>query len=311
MLEKLPASEIARAAAAVAGRPTWRVKWNYAAPVAAVHLIALLAFVPWFFSWIGVVLVLLGLYVFGTLGINVCYHRLLTHRGFACPRWLEHTLAILGVCCMQESPIVWVAYHRQHHQYPDEELDPHSPLASFLWGHMGWLVVRTDDSQPGPLTKRYARDLQRDSFYAWLEARDNWAKIVLVSWAAYFIAGFVAVAATGGSLADAIQFGSSLVVWGAAMRTVLVWHITWSVNSVTHLWGYRNFETPDNSRNNVFVGLISNGEGWHNNHHYDPHSARHGLDWREPDMAWLTIRLMSALGLARNIALPRRAARQP
>jgi stearoyl-CoA desaturase (delta-9 desaturase) len=93
-------------------------------------------------------------------------------------------------------------------------------------------------------------------------------------------------------------------VWGVAVRTVAVWHISWSVNSITHLWGYRNYDTPDNSRNNIFVGIIANGEGWHNNHHADPRSARHGLDWREPDVTWVTIRALMALGLARDVAMP-------
>jgi len=118
------------------------------------------------------------------------------------------------------------------------------------------------------------------------------------------VAGFASVNLTGGTTADAIQFGLSLLVWGVAVRTVAVWHITWSVNSITHLWGYRNYDTPDNSRNNIFVGIIANGEGWHNNHHADPRSARHGLDWREPDITWLTIRALMALGLARDVALP-------
>ena len=108
----------------------------------------------------------------------------------------------------------------------------------------------------------------------------------------------------GGAIPDAVQFGSSLVVWGAAVRTVLVWHITWSVNSVTHLWGYRNYETPDNSRNNILIGLLAGGEGWHNNHHAAPTSARHGHHWWEFDLAWLTIRVFMLLGLATKVSLP-------
>jgi len=108
----------------------------------------------------------------------------------------------------------------------------------------------------------------------------------------------------GGHSAEAIQFGASLLVWGVFVRTVAVWHITWSVNSVTHLWGYRNFDTDEDSRNNVFVGLISNGEGWHNNHHAHPRSARHGHRWWELDVTWLTIRMMMFLGLAKKVIVP-------
>jgi stearoyl-CoA desaturase (delta-9 desaturase) len=146
--------------------------------------------------------------------------------------------------------------------------------------------------------------LASDPFYAWLELSDNWLRIALLTWVIYFAGGFAAASLAGGATSDAIQFGSSLVVWGAAARTVLVWHASWSINSFTHLWGYRNYETPDNSRNNVLIGLLTNGEGWHNNHHADPRSAKHGHSWREPDVAWLTIRVLMMLGLARDVALP-------
>jgi fatty-acid desaturase len=291
-------------APAPAMRHPWRIKWRYASPILFVHLVALLACLPWFFSWTGVILAMLGCYVFGTLGMNVGYHRLLTHRGFSCPRWMERSLAILGACCMEESPTVWAALHRQHHHVADKERDPHSPLASFLWGHIGWLTIKSENAEPGPSIARYAPDLTSDPFYGWLEVGDNWIRVALASWAVFFAAGFAAMTLGGGTTQDAIRFGSSLVVWGAAVRTVVVWHLTWSVNSVTHLWGYRNYDTPDNSRNNILIGLLANGEGWHNNHHADPRSARHGHSWREPDVAWLTIRALMALGLAHDVALP-------
>jgi fatty-acid desaturase len=283
---------------------SWRIKWRNASPIIFVHIVAVLGCLPWFFSWTGLILAVLGCYLFGTLGMNVGYHRLLTHRSFVCPRWMEHIFAILGVCCAQESPTTWVAWHRRHHNAADEEPDPHSPLVSFLWGHVGWLVIKNDNSEPGLLINRYAIDLVKDPFYAWLEKSDNWLILVLLSWILFFAAGFATVSLMGGTTTEAIQFGLSLLVWGAAVRTVVVWHVTWSVNSVTHLWGYRNYDTPDNSRNNLIIGIIASGEGWHNNHHADPRSARHGLGWREPDVTWLTIRALTALGLARDVALP-------
>lgn len=283
---------------------TWRIKWRYALPIIFVHLIALLACLPWVFSWTGVVFAALGQFVFGGIGMNVGYHRLLTHRGFVCHKWLERSLAILGACCLEESPTVWAAWHRLHHHAADKDHDPHSPLASFLWGHIGWLMIKSDNADAGPLKKRYAPDLMGDPFYEWLEASDNWIKVALLSWAIFFVVGYTAATLRGGSALDAAQFGASLVVWGAAVRTVLVWHITWSVNSVTHLWGYRNYETPDNSRNNVLIGLLAGGEGWHNNHHAAPTSARHGHKWWEFDAAWMTIRALMLLGLATNVSLP-------
>lgn len=281
-----------------------RVAWLNAGALAFYHAVALLAFHPWFFSWSGVVLAVLGLYVFGTLGINICYHRLLTHRGFVCPKWLEHTFAILGVCCLQDTPARWVAVHRRHHEHSDEPSDPHSPLVSFFWGHIGWVMIENRELSRLGIFERYAKDILRDPFYVRLERNHAWLWVVVGSWAAFFLAGFVAGLALGGTFLEAEQLGASLLVWGVFVRTVLVWHITWSVNSVTHVWGYRNYATDEDSRNNIFVGLISNGEGWHNNHHADPRSARHGHRWWELDVTWLTIQLLALLGLARKVATP-------
>ncbi|HEX7883616.1 MAG TPA: fatty acid desaturase [Afipia sp.] len=269
-----------------------------------VHLLAALAVLPWYFSWTGVVLFVAGIYVFGVLGINIGFHRLLTHRAFSCPLWLEHTLAVLGTCCMQFSPAFWVAVHRRHHHYADDEMDPHSPIKSFFWAHFGWLLVRPPDMKPAPMIDRYSRDLMRDPFYVMLEAKKNWIKFTLASWMLLFLAGFAVSLISGGSLLDAFQFGSSLFVWGGALRTVFVWHTTWAVNSVTHVWGYRSYNTPDDSRNNPIIGLLAGGEGWHNNHHADPTSARHGHKWWELDLSWMTIRLLMLLGLATKVSLP-------
>ncbi len=287
-----------------AGTQPRRFAWIDAAGIAFVHLIALLAFLPWFFSWSGVALAAAGLYMFGTLGISVCFHRLLTHRSFACPKWLEHTLAILGVCSLQDTPARWVATHRRHHQHADEQPDPHSPWVNFIWAHMGWLVFKNRDLTRLAITGRYARDVLRDPFYCRLERKKIWTAIVLGSWAAFFAAGFGIELLLGGSLAQAFQFALSLLIWGVAVRTVLVWHSSWSVNSVSHLWGYRNYETGESSRNNWLVGYLSGGEGWHNNHHADPRSARHGHLWWETDLGWESIRLFKLLGLATRVMLP-------
>jgi fatty-acid desaturase len=281
-----------------------RLRKNNIAVFVVIHLIAALAVFPWFFSWTGVVLFVAGLYVFGVLGINLCYHRLLTHRSFSCPLWLEHGLTTLAVCSAQDSPPHWVAAHRRHHQFADEKHDPHSPLVNFFWAHMGWLLVTTSDMARLPLIERYAKDIARDRYYAWLDRRNNWINVALLSWLGFYAAGVAVVLVQGGSLPEAAQFGLSLFVWGAVLRTVAVWHITWSVNSVTHVWGYRNYNTPDVSRNNALIALITSGEGWHNNHHADSRSARHGHKWWEVDLTWLAIRLLMLLGLAKNVALP-------
>lgn len=283
-----------------------KILWPYAISLGVYHLLAMLALVPWLFSWTGVASAVAGLYVFGTLGINLCYHRLLTHRGFNCPPWLEHGLALLGVCCLQDTPARWVAVHRLHHQHSDEEPDPHSPLVAFFWGHMGWLLVENRQVNSVLTYDRYARDVLKDPFYFAFERNLLWVWVNLVQWAVFFLTG-LAIGWQGGTASDGVQFGLSLLVWGVFVRTVAVWHITWSVNSVTHIWGYRNYETDENSRNNWLVALVSNGEGWHNNHHADQRSAAHGHRWWEFDVTYLTIWLLEKLGLATDVVRPNKA----
>jgi fatty-acid desaturase len=280
-----------------------KILWPYAISLAVYHLLAMLALVPWLFSWTGVALAVAGLYVFGTLGINLCYHRLLTHRGFNCPPWLEHGLALLGICCLQDTPARWVAVHRLHHQHSDEEPDPHSPLVDFFWGHVGWLLVENRQVNSVLTYDRYARDVLKDPFYFAFERNLLWVWVNLLQWAAFFFTG-LGIGWYGGTARDGVQFGLSLLVWGVFLRTVAVWHITWSVNSATHMWGYRNYETDENSRNNWFVALVSNGEGWHNNHHADQRSAAHGHRWWEFDVTYITIWVLEKLGLATNVVRP-------
>ena len=281
-----------------------RIAWLSAFWVVFYHLVALLALLPWLFSWTGVILAILGDYFIGVLGINVCYHRLLTHRGFRCPKPLEHALAILGVCCLQDTPARWVAVHRRHHEHADEQPDPHSPLAGFFWGHMGWIMIENGELDRLGIYDRYAKDILRDRFYRRLERYSWQVWILLSSWAVFFLGGFCAQLLMGAAPMEALQFGLSLLVWGVFVRTVVVWHQTWAVNSVTHRWGYRNYPTDEGSRNNLIVGILSNGEGWHNNHHADPRSAKHGHRWWELDSTYLTIRLLEMLGLAWDVTRP-------
>jgi stearoyl-CoA desaturase (delta-9 desaturase) len=281
--------------------------------ITLLHLLALLACVPWLFSWSGLAWALGGLYLFGTLGINLGYHRLLTHRGFACPRWLEHGLALLGACCRQGAPMGWVAIHRMHHQHSDELADPHSPRTGFFWSHMGWLLIRDPAIYNFSTYDRYARDLFQDRFYKWLERPRVWRNLHRVHGLAFACLGGLAGGLGTRSLAGALQLALSWLVWGVFVRTVAVWHITWSVNSVTHLWGYRNFDLADESRNNWLVGLVSNGEGWHNNHHAQPRCAAHGRRWWELDVTYQTICLLAWVGLAWDVVRPgkRRALDRP
>jgi stearoyl-CoA desaturase (delta-9 desaturase) len=239
--------------------------------------------------------------VFGTLGINLGFHRMLTHRSLRVPLWLEHVLATIAVCCLQDSPARWVSIHRQHHQHSDTDSDPHSPLVSLVWGHFGWVLLKNDQHDTTFHYERYCRDILRDPYYFWLERKLRWVWIYLAQVLIYYFAGLGMGWLATGDWLRAVQFGSSLVVWGVFVRTVLVWHITWSVNSFGHVFGYQNYPTRDSSRNNVLFALLSNGDGWHNNHHAYQRCAAHGHKWWEFDLTYLTIRALEAVGLATDV----------
>jgi stearoyl-CoA desaturase (delta-9 desaturase) len=268
------------------------------------HALALLACIPWLFSWSGLACAAVAFYLFGVLGINVGYHRLLTHRGFVCPRWLERTLAVLGNCCAQGTPIVWVAIHRMHHQHSDDADDPHSPTAGLLWSHMGWFLIKDPSKHQLETFARYARDLITDRFYKQLERPRVQRTMHLIHWSAFLVTGALVGALTTWSWLGALQLGLSWLIWGVFVRTVVHLHCTWAVNSVTHRWGYRNFETHDDSRNHWLVAIVSNGEGWHNNHHAEPRCAAHGRRWWEFDVSYGIIRAFELVGLARDIVKP-------
>ncbi len=292
-----------------------RILWEYVAVLAAVHLIALLAFLPWtfayLFTWSGLVLAILGHFVFGMFGITIGYHRLLTHRGFTCPKWFEHTLATLGMCNLQDSPARWVAIHRMHHQHSDKQPDPHSPLVNLLWGHMGWVVCRHRKLDRTSHYESYVRDLLRDPFYLRLERRGGWFFVFIIHVLLFPAAGAVTgYFVAGGQLSEVIRYAASWTVWGVAVRTVFVLHGTWAVNSLGHVFGYRNYGTRECSRNNWLVSLWSHGEGWHNNHHAEPRAAAHGHRWWEFDMSWRVIQLMELIGFAKDVVRPK-AFRKP
>ncbi|MGQ0612797.1 MAG: acyl-CoA desaturase [Planctomycetaceae bacterium] len=287
-----------------------RLLWAYAIPIAVMHLLSLLALVPTFFSWSALLAMVLGVHLFGGFGINLCYHRLLTHRSFRVPTWLEHTFVILALCCMQDTPAKWVATHRYHHGHADERKDPHSPLAGFLWAHFGWLLVSNRTMRDVEAYRTYARDILDDPFYMKLEKRPLWMAWIYLGHAAVItLLGFLLGWAMSGEGGGGLRMAGSFFVWGVIVRTVLVWHITWSVNSLTHLFGYRNYETGENSRNNWFVALLTVGEGWHNNHHADPNCATVRHRWWEVDITGSTIKLLARMGLATEVVPPNQARR--
>lgn len=250
------------------------------------------------FSWIYLAL-FAGMYMATAVGITVGYHRLFTHRSFKTNRVVTAILAALGSMAVEGPVLQWVAVHRSHHQHSDEHDDPHSPHThgSGLWNvirgmwhaHVGWLFR----GNPRGLSK-YARDLREDPLvYRMSQLFPLWVLLGLLIPA--LLGGLLTWSWTGALLG---------FIWGGLVRIFFVHHVTWSINSVCHIWGSRPFRSNDHSRNNAIFGILALGEGWHNNHHAFPTSARHGLAWWQLDIAYLIILGMSKVGLAQDIRLP-------
>ncbi|MCH2161080.1 MAG: fatty acid desaturase [Phycisphaerales bacterium] len=263
---------------------------------------------PALFSWTGLVVCIVGIHLFGQ-SITMGYHRLLTHRSFVAKPWFEHLLVVLALCSMEDTPARWVATHRMHHAHSDESQDPHSPLVNAIWGHVGWLFVQNRALHNAANYETYAHDVLRNRFYLWLELNPWRSAIIYMLHVMTFFGVAFLIAWPIWGASEALLFGASIVTWGVILRTIIVWHITWSVNSLTHLFGYRNHDTGENSRNNWFVALVSAGEGWHNNHHHDQKSCSVRHRWWELDVTHLEIRLLKRLGIVSSI-VPRREVRQ-
>jgi fatty-acid desaturase len=281
-----------------------QILWPYAISIGLFHVLALLVFVPWLFTWAALIAMVAGVFVFGQ-GINLCYHRLLTHRSFVVPAWLERFFVLVALCCLQDTPGRWVAIHRYHHKHSDHQPDPHSPLVHFLWAHVGWLLVKNPGTNNVGVYQKYAKDVLSVPFYMKLEKTLLWVWVYVAHAALLTGVGAGIGWLAGGDAGSALRYGLSMLVWGVIARTVLVWHITWSVNSLTHLFGYQRYETGENSRNNWLVGLLAVGEGWHNNHHHDPASATNQHRWWEIDPTYYVIRALELVGLATKVTRPR------
>jgi stearoyl-CoA desaturase (delta-9 desaturase) len=267
---------------AIINKDNLTINWPVTFFLAAFHLGAIAAL--FMFSWSALAVAVLLWWLAGSPGIGMGYHRLLTHRGFKTPKWIEYILTVCGTLALEGGPISWVATHRIHHAFTEKDGDPHSPRDGFFWSHMGWIIRGDGMHNKTEGLARYAPDLAKDKFYVWL-THWHWIPQVILAVILYALGGW------------------AFVFWGIFVRVVFSWHATWFVNSAAHVWGARRFETKDTSRNLWWVALIAHGEGWHNNHHAYPAAARHGLKWYEIDVNWYGIRALELLGLAKNIRL--------
>lgn len=266
--------------ATVAERKSGKINWVTVIPIIIIHILAVWSLFT--FSWSNLLAFVVVWWLIGSVGIGLGFHRQLTHRGFQTPDWLKDIFAIFGSMALQGSPIDWVTTHRLHHAFTETEKDPHSPRHGKYWSHVGWVAVGTSQENSPEVEKRYVPDLLKDKSIVLISK--YWYVPTIV---AGIICGFIG--------------GWTMVLWGVFLPVTLNWHFTWFVNSVTHVWGSRRFETTDDSTNNWWVAALTWGEGWHNNHHAHPTSVRHGLTWREFDINWIQIKFLEKLGLAWNL----------
>jgi fatty-acid desaturase len=266
------------------------VNWTITITLTLFHIGAVAAL--FLFTWKALAVALALWWISGSLGIGMGYHRLLTHRGYKTYKPIEYFLTLCATLALEGGPIGWVATHRLHHQLSDKEGDPHSPRDGGFWSHMGWILTGQANHNHVTALLPYVPDLRRDRFHRWI-SRWHYLTMIPAGILCYWIAGWPGV------------------FWGIFLRTVAGLHFTYLVNSATHMWGTQRFRTTDNSRNSFWVAMLSWGEGWHNNHHAHPQSARHGLAWYEIDVNWYGIQALHALGLAWDIKLPRSLEAEP
>ena len=260
-----------------------KISWVTATAFALFHILAVVGL--FFTTWQAVVVALALHWICISWGIGMGYHRLHTHRSYAVPKPLEYFFAVCGTLTLEGGPIFWTAVHRIHHQRSDKPGDPHTPHDGKWWSHILWTIFGEEMNANTEVMGKYAPDLMKDRFYRVLNSW-HWVPLVVLG------LGLLAIG------------GLPWMFWGVFIRVVVGLHCTWLVNSATHLWGKRRFQTTDDSKNNWWVALLTFGEGWHNNHHAYPTSARQGLVWRELDISWLQIRLLAWLGLAWDVKEP-------
>ncbi|MGF1480234.1 MAG: acyl-CoA desaturase [Cyanophyceae cyanobacterium] len=256
-------------------------EWSFIIGIVVIHLMALLALFPSNFSWRAIGIAFVLYIITGGLGITLGYHRLVAHRSFQTPKWLEYFFVFCGTLACQGGPIDWIGLHRIHHKHSDTEPDPHDSNRGFWWSHVGWMLFKIPADKDIP---RYTQDIANDPVYQ------------------FFQKYFLPIQIVFGLLLLWLG-GWPTVIWGIFVRLALVFHFTWFVNSATHRFGYKSHESHDNSRNCWWVALLTFGEGWHNNHHAYQYSARHGLQWWEIDTTWMMIRCLQFVGLAKNVKL--------
>lgn len=262
------------------------IDWLRVAPFIALHLACFAVF------WVGAswfaVLLAISLYAIRMFAVTGFYHRYFSHKTFRTSRPIQFVLAVFGSMAVQRGPLWWASHHRHHHINSDEAADAHSPIQhSFLWSHLGWFL----SNQHFATQTERVKELTKYFELRWLDRFDVIVPILLAT--SIYLLGYWLESAYPALNTN----GSQLLVWGFAISTVALYHATFTVNSLAHVWGKRRYATSDNSRNNLLIALLTLGEGWHNNHHHFPGSARQGFYWWEIDFTYYGLKVLAALGL--------------
>jgi len=254
--------------------------WVVLGWMVSMHVGAL--FAPFYFSWPALGAFALLHWLTGSIGICLGFHRALSHRSMKLAWPARFFVTLCGVLSGEGTPLSWTATHRLHHSRSDQTGDPHSPLDGPWWSHMWWMLVYRSKAEREAMFQRYTPDLIDDPLLRMFEK-------TYVLWHFALMGVLYAIG------------GLPMLLWGFCLRMVVMYHSTWFVNSATHIWGYRNYQTRDESRNLWWVAILSYGEGWHNNHHAHPHTARAGHRWWELDPTFWSIRFLQAIGQAKNV----------
>jgi stearoyl-CoA desaturase (delta-9 desaturase) len=226
-------------------------------------------------------------YAIRVFGITGGYHRYFAHKTYKTSRWFQFVLAWIACSATQKGPLWWAGTHRRHHRYADQPGDPHSPSEGFYHAHQGWIFQRRNEATP----IEGIRDFAKYPELVWLNEH-HWVPPLVLAVLCYVIGGLPGL------------------VWGFAVSTTLLWHATYTINSLMHVWGTRRYETTDTSRNNILLALLTFGEGWHNNHHYYMASVRQGFFWWEIDITYYILRAFQAVGLVWDLKVPSQEIRE-
>lgn len=251
------------------------IDWVTTVWMVGIHAGCLLA--PFYFSWSAVAVALFLHWFTASIGICLCYHRFLSHRSFKLKGPAKFVALLAGTLAGEGSAYRWTATHRLHHQRSDQKGDPHSPLDGAFWSHLLWLFVYRSNKQDEVIYKRYIPELLDDKMIR------------------FFDKGFAYIL-FGSAIVLTLIGGLPFLAWAVCVRMTLAYHSTWLINSATHVWGYRNYETRDHSRNLWWAAILSYGEGWHNNHHAHPVCAKNAHRWWEVDMTWYSIAFLRKIG---------------